>query len=64
MEIIGNDTVMIECHRGLTQYATETVTVRGGTADLKIRGRGLTLEMMTDTVLKIRGAVFGVELSY
>lgn len=64
VEISGNGTVLIESHRGLIQYDTETVTVKSGMADIKIRGRGLMLEMMTDTVVKVRGTVFSVELSY
>lgn len=64
IEITGFDLIRIEEHRGLMEYGSELITVRGMGANMRIRGANLQLEMMNELELIIRGDLFALEFVY
>ncbi len=64
IDITGFDLIRIEEHRGLMEYGSDLITVRGLGASIRIRGANLQLEMMNETELIVRGDLFAVEFTY
>lgn len=61
LELRGNREIIIEGHRGITQYDEEVVKINCGRMMLKIFGKGLTLSCMSDEMLIISGFFTSME---
>lgn len=57
VEISGDRRVLIENHRGVTQYGTDQICVKVKFGHVAIRGCGLELARMTKEVLIICGRI-------
>lgn len=62
VEISGEKRVLIENHRGVSQYGREQICVKVSYGQLSVRGNGLTLAQMTKEQLVICGRIDGVSL--
>ena len=51
MELYGNRAFYMDRHRGVLGYSTETVDINGGSVVVRITGRNLQLQAMTDEEL-------------
>lgn len=59
-ELAGDRRVLIEGHRGVTEYCRERVTVKVGYGWLCITGCGLELRQMSKQQLVISGRIDGI----
>ena len=55
MELYGSRAFYMDRHRGVLGYSTETVDINGGSVVVRITGRNLQLQAMTDEELRIDG---------
>ncbi len=62
VEILGNSRVLIEHHRGVTEYTRERITVQVKRGEVCILGDRLELAKMTEQLLVVSGCVYGVNL--
>ncbi len=62
VEIVGDRRILIENHKGVTEYGHERICVRLRCGDLTVYGKHLELAKMTKEVLVITGAVDNVAL--
>jgi len=62
--VIGGGRVLVENHKGLTDYGTEEITVAGRGLMLKINGSELELRAMNMDALLITGNIFKLEFVY
>ena len=62
MELVGNRAFYMDRHRGVLGYSTEVVDINGGSVVVRITGRGLQLQAMTDQELRIDGIIEKIEL--
>ena len=49
-------------HRGVLGYSTEAVDINGGSVVVRITGRNLQLQAMTEQELRIDGIIEKIEL--
>ena len=61
MELYGNRAFYMDRHRGVLGYSTETVDINGGSVVVRITGRNLQLQAMTDEELRIDGIIEKIE---
>ena len=61
MELYGNRAFYMDRHRGVLAYSTETVDINGGSVVVRITGRNLQLQAMTDEELRIDGIIEKIE---
>ena len=61
-ELAGDRQVLIEGHRGVTEYCRDRVTVKVGYGWLSICGCGLELRQMSKQQLVISGRIDGIQL--
>lgn len=61
-ELAGDSRVLVEGHRGVTEYSTQRVTVKVGYGALSVLGRGLQLRQMSRERLVICGQIDALEL--
>ena len=61
-ELAGDRRVLVEGHRGVTEYSPCRVTVKVGYGELSVRGCGLELRQMSKTHLVVCGRIDGIEL--
>lgn len=61
-ELAGDRRVLIEGHRGVTEYYRDRVTVKVGYGWLRVSGYGLELRQMSKERLVIAGRIDGIEL--
>lgn len=61
-ELAGDRRVLIEGHRGVTEYCRERVTVKVGYGLLSVTGCGLELRQMSKQMLVISGRVDCIQL--
>lgn len=61
-ELAGDRRVLIEGHRGVTEYCRERVTVKVGYGWLCISGCGLELRQMSKQQLVVSGRIDGIQL--
>ena len=61
-ELAGDRRVLIEGHRGVTEYCRDRVTVKVGFGWLCITGCGLELRQMSKQQLVISGRIDGIGL--
>ena len=62
MELLGNRSFYIDRHRGVLSYSTEAVDINGGSVVVRITGRSLQLQAMTEQELRIDGIIEQIEL--
>lgn len=62
MELSGNRCFYMDRHRGVLGYSTEAVDINGGSVVVRITGRNLQLQAMTDQELRIDGIIEKIEL--
>ena len=61
-ELAGDRRVLVEGHRGVTEYSPCRVTVRVGFGELSVSGCGLELRQMSKVCLVICGRIDTIEL--
>ena len=61
-ELAGDRRILIEGHRGVTQYSREQVTVKVNYGWLCVTGCGLELRQMSRQQLVICGRIDGIQL--
>ena len=61
-ELAGDRRVLVEGHRGVTQYCPTRVTVKVGYGELSVIGCGLELRQMSKVHLVICGRIDTIEL--
>lgn len=62
VEVLGDRRVLIENHRGVTEYGRERICIRVGFGQIVVCGCGLELSRMSKEQLVITGRVDGVTL--
>lgn len=62
MELVGTHSFYMDRHRGVLGYSTEAVDINGGSVIVRLTGRELQLQAMTDEELRISGHIEKVEL--
>ncbi len=62
VELYGDRRVLVEHHRGMTEYTRQRITVQVHRGLVTILGDGLELAKMTEHQLIICGCIYGVEL--
>ena len=62
VELAGDRRVLIEGHRGVTEYCRERVTVKGHDGWLCVTGCGLELRQMSRQQLVICGRIEGIQI--
>ena len=62
IELAGDRRLLMEHHRGVTQYSREEICVKVRYGHVQIRGCGLELRHMTGQQLVISGQIDGVTL--
>lgn len=62
IQLQGNRAFYMDRHRGVLGYSTEAVDINGGSVVVRITGRGLQLQAMTDEELRIDGVIETVTL--
>lgn len=62
MELLGDDRVLIEHHRGITQYGCDQICVRVSFGSVLIQGEGLSMSQMTSKQVVIVGTVHSIQL--
>ena len=62
VEIAGNRRVLIEGHRGVTQYGCDCICVRVSYGTVAVNGIDLELAQMTKAQLIIRGKIHKITL--
>ena len=63
VEVAGTGRVLIENHKGITQYTTQCIWVKVKFGGICVRGSGLQIATMSKEQLVIRGNVEAVELN-
>ena len=61
-ELAGDRRILVEGHRGVTEYSPCRVTVKVGYGELSVYGCDLQLRQMSKVQLVICGRIDGVEL--
>lgn len=61
-ELAGDRRVLIEGHKGVTEYGRERVTVKVGYGLLSISGCGLELRQMSRQLLVVSGRIDCIQL--
>ena len=64
IEILGQNRIIIENHKGVVRYEKEEICVRVHCGQILIKGRNLQLMKMCKPQLVIRGRVECVQLLY
>lgn len=62
VELCGNNRVLVENHRGVTEYTDERIGVRVRFGTILIVGEGLKLCRMSGCQLVILGQIHGIQL--
>lgn len=61
MELYGSHAFYMDRHRGVLAYSTTAVDINGGSVVVRLTGRGLQLQAMTDEELRIDGVIEKIE---
>ena len=61
-ELAGDRRVLVEGHKGVTEYCSTRVTVKVGYGELSVSGCGLELRQMSKVHLVICGCIDAIEL--
>lgn len=62
MELVGNRQFFMSQHKGVLVYSTETIEIAGGTLLVRLLGRELQLQAMTESELRVGGYIEKMEL--
>lgn len=62
VEIVGDQSVLIENHCGVISYSTQCIRVKTKQGCICISGSGLVLKRLSREQLKISGTIINVEL--
>lgn len=62
VELLGDGRVLIENHRGVTEYCTEKIQARVSFGGINVVGRNLRLRQMTAEKLVIYGTIDAIEV--
>ena len=62
VELAGDRRVLIERHRGVTEYSKERIGIRVGYGTVCVSGCGLELTKMTADQLIISGQIEGIQI--
>ena len=62
VELAGDGRVLVENHRGVTQYSREEICIRVSYGHIRVEGRGLELSRMTREQLVISGRIDGIRI--
>lgn len=62
VELLGDDRVLIENHKGVTQYCTERIRARVSFGAVDVQGVDLRLRYMTGQKLVIAGKIDCIQL--
>ena len=63
VELVGDQEVRMENHRGILAYGDQEIHVSGGAFVIKVVGEGLELRAMTGLELLITGHITDIHLS-
>ena len=63
VELVGDQEVRMENHRGILAYGDQEIHVSGGAFVIKVVGEGLELRAMTGLELLITGHITAIHLS-
>jgi sporulation protein YqfC len=61
LTVTGCRRVLVENHKGITEYGRELIEISGGRVKVRVHGEGLELVAMNHTELLIAGQIFTVE---
>lgn len=62
MELMGFEQITVEHHRGVVEYTEEAVTVAVADGAIRATGSGLTITLMNQQCVVIRGNLVNVAL--
>ncbi len=62
VELAGEGRVLIENHRGVTQYSSDSICIRVCYGYVNVSGEGLVLSRMTREQLIISGRIDGIRI--
>lgn len=62
VELLGDGRVLIENHRGVTEYCPEKIQARVSFGAVRVVGCNLRLRLMTGQKLVIAGQIDGIEV--
>ena len=62
VELAGAGRVLIENHRGVTQYSGESICIRVSYGHVNVSGQGLVLSRMTREQLIISGSIDEIKI--
>ena len=62
VEIIGNNSALVENHCGVISYSPENITIKTKSGCIWICGTGLTLTKMSFDQLRVHGVIKKLEL--
>ncbi len=60
--LIGNESILIEGHRGITSFRDEEVIVRVRGGSVKVNGRKLIVEEINGEEVLVKGSITTVEV--
>ncbi len=61
VELTGNREVLIENHKGIIEYGSEQIRVKGATVDVKVEGVNLFLKKLNKGAIVVAGEITNVE---
>lgn len=61
ISMIGQEELTIENHKGLMEYAPDTIRIGTGKASLSIHGEEMTLKQMSSDCIVIQGKIHSLE---
>lgn len=61
MELIGNQTLIMEGCEGVADYDSEEIILKAGRQNIRIRGKRLTLKVLTEDTAILEGVVTSIE---
>ena len=62
LEVLGNQQLYMENHRGILAYGTQEIHISGGVFSVKVCGEGLELRTMNALELLITGQILQISI--
>lgn len=63
VRIMGRVSLTVEAHKGISEFTPESVTVRLSGGSLRISGRGLSVDSMSESFLTVSGTIDAVSFA-
>lgn len=63
VRIMGRVSLSVEAHKGISEFSPEGITVRLSAGSLLISGRGLSVDLMTESFLTVSGTIDAVSFA-